>query len=171
MMHGLRRETRRAMRRARRRRALELNIVSMIDVLTVLIFFLLLNSAGVAVIGINLPSAAAQTTQEPLGLSVIVRSQQLQIIDRDGVLKTVANTAQGYDYETLARFLRELKNEKIPGETAISLLLEPGINYDTVVHLMDAVRVQPTPDGRGERALFPDIALGDAPAATGGAQP
>ena len=51
MMHGLSRDTRRTLKRLlRRKRHSELNIVSMIDILTVLIFFLLVNAAvgGVA---------------------------------------------------------------------------------------------------------------------------
>jgi biopolymer transport protein ExbD len=166
MMHGLKRQTRRAMRRARRRRATELNIVSMIDVLTVLVFFLLVNSAGLAVLGINLPDVnAPQPEHPPRALSVVVRTNQMLVIDRDGPLQSFPNTAEGYDYADVARYLRKIK-EQTPDEESITLLLESGIPYDTVVHLMDAVRVQPTPDGRGEMALFPQVSLGDAPPET-----
>ena len=56
MMQGISRETRRALRRVRRKRSTELNLVSMIDILTVLMFFLLVNSIGLSILGINLPS-------------------------------------------------------------------------------------------------------------------
>jgi biopolymer transport protein ExbD len=151
------------MRRARRRRATELNIVSMIDVLTVLVFFLLVNSAGIAIVGINLPDATAQPPKEPpRGLSVVVHDNSMMVIDRNGPLKDFPNTAEGYDLADVARFLRQIK-EEAPNETAITLLLDPGVNYETTIHLIDAVRVQPTPDGLGERDLFPDVSLGDAP--------
>ncbi len=164
MMHGLSHQTRRAMRRARRRRGTELNIVSMIDVLTVLVFFLLVNSVGVAIIGINLPDAKALPSDHPpRGLSVVVRDSSMLVIDSNGPLQAFANTAEGYDYAGVARYLRRLK-EQLPDESNITLLLAPGIPYDSVIHLVDAVRVQPTPDGRGERELFPQVSLGDAPA-------
>lgn len=169
MMHGLSHQTRRAMRRARRRRGTELNIVSMIDVLTVLVFFLLVNSVGIAIIGINLPDANAPPSDHPpRGLSVVVRDNSMLVIDSNGPLQAFANTDEGYDYAGVARYLRRLK-EQLPDESNVTLLLAPGIPYDSVIHLIDAVRVQPTPDGRGERELFPQVSLGDAPAE--GAQP
>jgi biopolymer transport protein ExbD len=163
MMKGLSHQTRRAMRRARRRRATELNIVSMIDVLTVLVFFLLVNSVGIAIIGINLPDANANPTDHPpRGLSVVMRDGGMLVIDRNGPLQAFANTAEGYDFAGVARYLRSIKDQ-VPDESNITLLLAPGIPYDSVIHLIDAVRVQPTPDGRGERELFPEVSLGDAP--------
>lgn len=171
MMHGLSRETRRAMRRARRKRATELNIVSMIDILTVLVFFLLVNATGVSILGINLPDANAKPPDKPKqALSVIIRSDTLTVADTNGPLQNFPSSAQGYDYPGVARFLRKLK-ERDPSESHITLLLEPNVAYDALVQLMDAVRLQPTPDGRGNRELYPDISLGDAPPAASGGKP
>lgn len=162
MMHGLKRETRRAMRRARRRRDTELNIVSMIDVLTVLVFFLLVNMSGLAILGINLPDANAQTDDKVRGLSVAVYPTHMLVLDRSGPLQDFPNGSDGFDLPGVARFLRKVK-EQSPGETAITLMMDSHVEYNVLVELMDAVREQPTPDGAGERDLFPQISLGDAP--------
>jgi biopolymer transport protein ExbD len=162
MMHGLKRETRRAMRRARRRRDTELNIVSMIDVLTVLVFFLLVNMSGLAILGINLPDAHAQADEKARGLSVAVYPNHMLVLDRSGPLQDFPNQSDGFDLAGVARFLRKVKDES-PGETAITLMMDSRVEYNILVELMDAVREQPTPDGHGERDLFPQVSLGDAP--------
>jgi biopolymer transport protein ExbD len=162
MMHGLKRETRRAMRRARRRRDTELNIVSMIDVLTVLVFFLLVNMSGLAILGINLPDAHAQADEKVRGLSVAVYPTHLLVLDRSGPLQDFPSGADGYDLVGLAHFLRKVKDQD-PGQTAITLMMDSRAQYNLLVQLMDIARVQPTPDGHGERDLFPQISLGDAP--------
>lgn len=164
MSQGLSRSTRRTTRRLRRKRAGELNIVSMIDILTVLVFFLLVNATGVSILGINLPEAnAAPPKEPPRSLSVIVRSQSLTLADRSGPIKTLENDpATGYNLHGLSELLQQVK-QRTPQEDKIILLLEPGIPYDALVQVMDAVRTAPTPDARGEFDLFPAISLGDAP--------
>lgn len=164
MMQGLSRDTRRALRRARRKRGLELNIVSMIDILTVLVFFLLVNSIGVSILGINLPDASAQQPEQPPhALGVVIRQNELSVTDNGGLLKTLPSTAQGYDTAGLAELLKAVK-QRLPQESKITLLLEPGIAYDALVAVMDAVRVDTTSGGSTPHELFPLISLGDAPA-------
>ena len=55
--------------------------------------------------------------------------------------------------------------EKFPTKLNITLLLEQNVNYDTLVQVMDAVRViTEIEDGVPvKRELFPQIAIGDAP--------
>jgi len=174
MMQGLSREMRRASRRARRKRANELNIVSMIDILTVLVFFLLVNATGVSILGINLPSSeASPPQQQPKGLKVIVRRDLMIVADAGGELEQVPRAQAQYDLHGLADFMRRVKNHE-PAEDKVALLLEPGIPYDTLVQVMDAVRLQPAGPGHPARDLFPQISVGDAPqaaAAPAGAAP
>lgn len=163
MMTGLSRNTRRAMRRARRRRGTELNIVSMIDILTVLVFFLLVNSIGVSILGINLPDINAKPpTPPPHSLSVTVRKDGLAVSDLGAVVKALPNTADGYDFTGLHELALQLK-DRIPDEDKITLLFESGVPYEVLVASMDAVRSATT--GKTTRALFPAISVGDAPAA------
>jgi biopolymer transport protein ExbD len=163
MMQGLSRNMRRATRRARRKRATELNIVSMIDILTVLVFFLLVNATGVSILGINLPSSQPNQTQEhPRGLKIVVRTDGLALSDSNGPIQQFPNGAGGYDLKGLAELLDQIK-DRTPDEDKITLLLEPGIAYDTLVQVMDTVRLQPASPGHPQRDLFPLISMGDAP--------
>ncbi|GAC1621701.1 MAG: hypothetical protein NVS9B10_04840 [Nevskia sp.] len=169
MMQGLSRDTRRSLRRAKRKRGAELNIVSMIDILTVLVFFLLVNSIGVSILGINLPDAnAPQPEQPPHALSVIVRDGELTMTDNGGTIKNFPKTAGGYDVAGLAELARQIK-QRLPQEGKITLLLEQGIPYDVLVSVMDAVRADSTSKSATPIDLFPLISLGDAPAAATGA--
>lgn len=166
MMQGLAKNTRRAMRRARRRRGAELNLVSMIDVLTVLVFFLLVNQIGVSVLGIELPGPAVASSEPPPAqdLSVIVRADALVLANNSQPLATYAATDRGYDYDGLVDKLLELKRAT-PDDTRISLLLDPGIPYETLVTLMDAVRETTATTTVPAAQLFPDVSVGVAPAA------
>ncbi len=166
MAHGLSRELRRTVRRARRRRAAELNIVNMVDVLTVLIFFLLVNATGVSILGINLPSAdTPPPAQPPRALTVIVRQSGLTVADRGGAIQEFPAAADGsYDLHGLGTLLSQIK-DRAPDEDKITLLLEPGVSYDTLVQVMDTVRLDPGGNGKPQRELFPQISMGDAPAA------
>jgi biopolymer transport protein ExbD len=163
MMTGLSRDTRRSMRRARRKRGTELNIVSMIDILTVLVFFLLVNSIGVSILGINLPDTNAKpATPPPHSLAVVVRQTGLTVTDLGSQLESLPVGGDGYDLKSLHELLLKVK-DRIPEEDKIAILLEPGISYEVLVEVMDAVR-NDTSSGKLTRALFPAISLGDAPA-------
>ena len=163
MMQGLSRKTRHAMRRAHRRRGTELNIVSMIDILTVLVFFLLVNSTGVAILGVNLPGTdSSDTKPPPHQLVVAIHPSTLVVNDENGTLKALPRLPDGnYDLKGLGQLLEQIKQRE-PHETKITLLLEPGIPYNALVEVMDTVREQPTADNSATITLFPDIALGDA---------
>lgn len=171
MMQGLSRNMRRATRRARRKRATELNIVSMIDILTVLVFFLLVNALGVSILGVNLPSSdASPPQQQPKDLKVIVRLDGLTVADASGGLKELPSSGGAYDLHGLAELLAQIKDRE-PSEDKITLLLDPGVSYDTLVQVMDTVRVQPASPGHPQRDLFPQIGMGDAPKQNGAATP
>lgn len=164
MMHGLSRDTRRTVKRLmRRKRQRELNIVSMIDILTVLIFFLLVNSIGVSILGVNLPADnAPPPPKPPRALSVTIRHDGLVLGDSGGTLHSFANLNGAYDLGGLNQLLYQVKQRE-PDETKIMLLLESDIPYDALVQVMDAVRTARSTDGRQDLELFPQISLGDAP--------
>ena len=71
-----------------------------------------------------------------------------------------------YDLKSLQQYLLKLK-AKYPEKTDATVLMEPDIEYDYLVKVMDAVRsADITQEGQTEMqrvALFPDISIGDAP--------
>ncbi|HUK02570.1 MAG TPA: biopolymer transporter ExbD [Steroidobacteraceae bacterium] len=153
----------------RKRRPAELLLVPMIDIFTVLVTFLLMTAvfSRTVVLQLNLPAAQAEFKDPPPGLQleVVVRKDSLVVQDRNsGPLATMPNTAQGYDFDTLTTYLKRVK-AKFPDKTDATLLLEQDTPYDTLVQVMDRVRVFEVPTGLGttQAELFPDISIGDAP--------
>lgn len=148
----------------------DLNIVPMLDIFTILVFFLIFTAvfSKTNIVELNLPAAnSAQPLDLPEGLEleVVVRRDELVVQDKNsGPLQRLANVASGYDYDGLSAFLGRVK-AKFPELRTATLLVEPEIPYDTIVATMDAVRsYEGVLDGRPARGeLFPQISLGDAP--------
>jgi biopolymer transport protein ExbD len=164
----------------RQRKPSELMLVSMIDIFTVLVTFLLMTAvfSRTVILELKLPPANAEFTPPPPGLQleVVVRADSLQVDDRNsGPLASFPNHDGSYDYEALSRYLQQVKS-KFQDKTDATVLLEPGIPYDVVVQVMDRTRVLEVNAGLNvvQYELFPDVSLGDAPAigeAPNGAQP
>jgi biopolymer transport protein ExbD len=160
------------------RRPAELLLVPMIDIFTVLVTFLLMTAvfSRTVILQLNLPAAQTEFRDPPPGLQleVMVRKDQLQVADRNsGPLATLPNTQAGYNYDGLTDYLKRVK-AKFPEKTDASILLESDTAYDTLVQVMDRVRVFEVKEGLNtvQAELFPDISIGDAPApdiAAGGA--
>ena len=151
------------------RRPAELLLVPMIDIFTVLVTFLLMTAvfSRTVILELKLPPANAQFKPPPPGLQleVTVRHDSLQVDDRNsGPLATFTNHNGAYDYSGLSQYLRLVKS-KFPDMTAATVLLEPDTPYDTMVQVMDRVRVLQVNTGLSSASyeLFPDISIGDAP--------
>jgi biopolymer transport protein ExbD len=151
------------------RKPAELLLVPMIDIFTVLVTFLLMTAvfSRTVILELKLPSQNTEFRDPPPGLQleVIVRKDLLQAADRNtGPLATFNNTPQGYDYQGLSEYLQQVK-AKFPDKTDATVLLESDIPYDTVVQVMDKVRVVEINAGLNtvQAELFPDISIGDAP--------
>jgi biopolymer transport protein ExbD len=147
----------------------DLNIVPMIDMMVILVFFLIFTAvfSKTNVLQLNLPAnaqSAAPELPKGLKLEIIVRPNDIVVNDRNsGPLKTFANTASGYDLDDLSLFMRQVKSQ-FPDMTDATVLLGPNVPYDSLVQVMDTVRVYQEPVQPFSKAeLFPDISLGDAP--------
>jgi biopolymer transport protein ExbD len=152
----------------------DLNIVPMIDMMVILVFFLIFTAvfSKTNILPLNLPaSAAAAAPPLPPGfkLEVIVHPGDIVISDANGnngnsgLPKTLVNTANGYDLDALSLFMRQVKSQ-YPDMTDAKVLLGPDVPYDALVQVMDAVQVYQEPVAPFAKAqLFPDISLGDAP--------
>ena len=151
------------------RKSAGLMLVSMIDIFTVLVTFLLMTAvfSHTVILQLHLPAPQSQFHPLPpdLVLEVMVRKDQLEVADRNtGPLKTLPNTGQGYDYAGLTDYLKQVKAQ-FPKMTQASILLEPDTPYDILVQVMDHVRVFEASSGLNtvQAELFPDISVGDAP--------
>jgi biopolymer transport protein ExbD len=152
------------------RKPQELTLVSMIDIFTVLVTFLLMTAvfSRTVILELKLPPANADFIPPPPGLQleVVVRKDQLVVDDRNsGPLASFPNKDGTYDYDALSQYLQRVKS-KYPDKTDATILLEPDTPYDIVIQAMDHIRVLEVYAGLSvERyELFPDISIGDAPA-------
>jgi biopolymer transport protein ExbD len=146
----------------------DLNIVPMIDMMVILVFFLIFTAvfSKTNILQLNLPASNTAPLDLPKGLKleVIIRPDDLVINDRNsGPLKVLANTPNGYDLQNLSEFMRKIKSQ-FPQMTDATILPGPAVPYDTLVQVMDTVRVYQLPVSPFSKAeLFPDIAIADAP--------
>jgi biopolymer transport protein ExbD len=146
----------------------DLNIVPMIDMMVILVFFLIFTAvfSKTNILQMNLPNSSSAPLDLPkdLKLEVIIRPDDIVVNDRNsGPLKTLANTASGYDLENLSEFMRRIKSQ-YPQMMDATILSGPNITYDALIQVMDTVRVYQLPVAPFSKAeLFPDIAIGDAP--------
>lgn len=154
----------------------ELNITVFMNLMVILVPFLLITAvfSRMAVLELYLPGASSEpaAAEEPVfQLEVTVRKEKIEVGDRNlGALGVYPNEGDGYDFDALSEKLAEIK-QNYPTKTDVSILLEPEIPYDTLVQVMDRVRVaESVADGKVVRSeLFPDISIGDAPVREGGA--
>lgn len=144
----------------------ELNITAFMNLMVILVPFLLITAvfSRMTILDLNLPEASnANNTQQKkeLQLEIIIRKDAIELGDRNvGILKRFAKD----DINGLKAMLRKIK-ARYPQKKDSSILAEPKTNYDTLVQVMDAVRVAQQMQG-GELKqvdLFPNISIGDAP--------
>ena len=154
----------------------ELNITAFMNLMVILVPFLLITAvfSRLAIVELNLPGSSTEPVdpqEQVFQLEVIVRAEKIEVGDRNqGLLGVYPNSVDGYDYEALRTKLSDLK-KRYPKKSDASILLEQDIAYDTVIQVMDTVRVAETveDDAVVRSDLFPDISIGDAPVLDGGA--
>ena len=93
-------------RHHKRHRPAEINLVSMIDMMTILVFFLLVHGGFVrlAILELNLPTAQSQASAEPpeFQLEVTVRETGIEVGDRaTGLLNRIDKTGDDYHLDQL----------------------------------------------------------------------
>lgn len=148
----------------------ELNITAFMNLMVILVPFLLITAvfSRLAILELNLPGSSTEPvnpTELTFQLEVIIRKGRIEVGDRNiGALGVYPNTDDGYDYEALSAKLSEIKR-RYPEKTDAAILLESDIAYDTLVQVMDRVRVEEKIEDQRilRNDLFPDISIGDAP--------
>jgi biopolymer transport protein ExbD len=138
--------------------------------MVVLVPFLLITAVfpRITIAELSLPSSAggADPVEPTFRVEVIVREGVLELGDGKTVIATMPKVDDEYDLQSLSERVLALKRQN-PDSDAASVLLEPQIEYDHLIQVMDVVRSTSLPgetDGETMRvALFADISIGDAP--------
>jgi biopolymer transport protein ExbD len=149
-----------------------LEVSAFINLIVVLIPFLLSTAvfSNMSVVDLTLPAKSGNWENlkaNDLKLEVVVRHDAIEVGDKIGGLlfPPIPNTPTGPDLVTLNSDLFVIKN-KFPDVTSASLLPEPNIPYDTVIHVMDAMSTVKSANGGTEVKdipMFPGISIGGAP--------
>ena len=147
----------------------ELNITAFLNLMVILVPFLLITAvfSRITVLELNLPSKDAIAKQQEkikLQLELVIRQHSFEVRDSNiGRIKYIERNAAEPDWRIFTDIFVEIKR-RFPEEQSITLLLEPAINYKTLIQVMDRVRsadvVQFTEVENVE--LFPNISIGDA---------
>jgi biopolymer transport protein ExbD len=147
-----------------------LNLIPMMDILTVLVIFLLITAVftHITIMDLNIPTrAGGSAVNVPnFSIEVIVRKAGLEIANGSSVEAAIPKKNDQYDLELLSKMLTRLKAQ-YPEKEDATVLVEPDIQYDYLVQIMDAMRgADVREEGSGEMrkiVLFPKVSIGDAP--------
>jgi biopolymer transport protein ExbD len=159
------------MAKRRKHEEVELEVTTFLNLMVVLIPFLLLTAVftKITIQELNLPTQAgggAAPLKPPVVIEVIVRKNVLQIGDGKKVMETISKNGSKYDYKKLSEKLLELKDQNKDKED-VAVLMEPDIDYESVIGVMDAVKVaeiyKPGQEKPERVTLFPQVSIGDAP--------
>ena len=146
----------------RKAKPAELLLVPMIDIFTVLVTFLLMTAvfSKLTIVQLDLPSsAAANPTQPPFRLEVIVRKEGFELTDGTARIAAIPKVGGEYDLKVLSDLALALKREHPQVDNA-SVLMEEDVDYNDLIAVMDTIRSTEAPENL---TMFPKIALGDAP--------
>ncbi|HKL48204.1 MAG TPA: biopolymer transporter ExbD [Desulfuromonadales bacterium] len=156
--------------RRRTKETPELDITTFLNLMVILVPFLLITAvfSRVTILELSVPtSAGGGTASKPdFSIEVIVRDSGLEFANGARVVAAIPKKQDEYDLQKLSDMLVSLKDD-YPQKEDATVLVEPDIEYDHLIQVMDAVRVAEIPEEGSEdvrdRVLFPRISIGDAP--------
>ncbi len=169
-------------RRRGKQETVNLNLVPMLDTLVTLIGFLLYTMSFLSLVSIDSPFPQVNASempekmdQKPLQLTLTVRDEGVEIwspFDRIAP-KKIANTPEGTpELRQIHGTLIEIKKQ-YPTETKIVFVPSASTNYDSMISIMDSMRMLEATDptlyvknpttGIEEptKLLFPDVVFGN----------
>ena len=162
--------TRRLHKKRQLRATPELDVTTFMNLMVVLIPFLLISAvfSRVAIMELSVPtSAGGATSNTPnFAIEVIVRQAGFEIANGNSVEAAIPKKDEQYDMDMLSKMLMRLKAQ-YPEKEDATILMEPDIEYDFLIQVMDAVRSAKVEAENSQEVqkliLFPDISIGDAP--------
>jgi biopolymer transport protein ExbD len=111
-------------------------------------------------------SGGSALSQPNFSIEVIVRKAGFELANGSSVVAAIPRKDDQYDMQMLSQMLIRLK-DSYPEKDDATVLMEPEIEYDQLIRVMDTVReteVQEQEMGEARRrVLFPNISIGDAP--------
>ena len=165
----------------------DLDMTTFLNLMVALIPFLLVTAvfSRITIVELSLPSSvsAEPVTAPVFRLEVIVRKEGFELTNGTQLIATVPKLKDEYDLKTLSQLVMSLKRD-YPDADDASVLLEPEIEYDHLIQVMDVVRSAEVPAAEADApeagapktdapeagvqettrvALFTNISVGDAP--------
>jgi biopolymer transport protein ExbD len=142
----------------------ELNLIPMLDMVSLLIQLLLLNAHFGSLV--TVPSLIGRETEEPLdgaAVQLVVSPQGYELSWTESGQREVrhlpckgaCSERTDFDLPGLRSAARDVKRNH-PDDRSVTVVLHPSLAFESVADAMDAVR------GRAG-SLFPDIVLSSAP--------
>lgn len=122
----------------------QINMIPMIDLLSVLISFLLMTSVWTQIAKIdvkqspNLPSddPTPPEPDEKLNLSVLIKSSGYSVTTKQGVVKDIDRKGEEYDAATLSETLKQMRADH-PENEDITVTSEDKVPYKELITVMD----------------------------------
>jgi biopolymer transport protein ExbD len=150
----------------------DIDVTPLLNVMVVLVAFLIFSAVftRISIQELVLPaqgdSKTSQDTPPPVIIEVIVRKQALEMSDGKNILDRIPKLGNKYDTQKLSEYLLHLK-EKHKDKQDVTVLLEPEIDYESMIQVMDAVKIaeirKEGQDKLQRVLLFPQVSIGDAP--------
>jgi biopolymer transport protein ExbD len=147
-----------------------LEITTFMNLMVVLVPFLLISAvfSRVTILELSVPTAAGGSAivKPNFTIEVVVRKAGLELANGAQVVAALPKKNDDYDLEKLSKMLVRLKKD-YPQKEDATVLMEPDIEYNELIRVMDTVREAELSDEKSEDrqklALFPLISIGDAP--------
>ena len=161
---------RRSHHKRRRENTPDLDVTTFMNLMVALIPFLLISAvfSRITIMELSVPTSAggAALKAPNFAIEVIVRKTGLEIGNGSSVEAHIPKKDDKYDIQTLHKTLARLK-ALYPAKDDATVLMEPDIEYDHLIQIMDVVRGAAVESEGSELAqktvLFPNISIGDAP--------
>lgn len=153
----------------------ELNIVPYLDIITNVMIFVLASVSVIFISSIDTSPPAiggnkvrTEVSSKALNLSAFITAQGISLKTSGGNIApgcegvgsgiTVPMANNVYDYSAVTACAKKLKNARpeFKEETQVTITASPGIEFQTIVSTMDALRRD------GEEELFPTVFFGVA---------
>jgi biopolymer transport protein ExbD len=155
----------------RKQKEEDIDVTPLLNVMVVLIAFLIFSAVftRITIQELVLPTQGDGSTSSDkptVTIEVIIRRNAIEISDGRNIITTIPKLNMKYDTHRLSEILMQLKQEHSEKQDA-NILLEPDIEYETMIQVMDAVKIaEVRKEGRSNVqrvVLFPQVSLGDAP--------